>query len=85
MSFGDQVSIDVTVCYPTLTGRPITGPELATLLEVLVSAANEGSLAEVYIGESENPFDTCSDTCSNMYIVLLLQLRGRVDAIVCTM
>ena len=28
-------------------GRPITGPELATLLEVLVTAANEGSLAEV--------------------------------------
>ena len=30
-------------------GRPITGPELATLLEILVTAANEGSLAEVYI------------------------------------
>ena len=30
-----------------LTGRPITGPELATLLEILVTAANEGSLAEV--------------------------------------
>ena len=30
-------------------GRPITGPELATLLEILVSAANEGSLAEVSI------------------------------------
>lgn len=28
-------------------GRPITGPELATLLEILVTAANEGSLAEV--------------------------------------
>jgi len=29
------------------TGRPITGPELATLLEIMVTAANEGSLAEV--------------------------------------
>lgn len=29
------------------TGRPITGPEIATLLEVLVNAANEGSVAEV--------------------------------------
>ena len=28
-------------------GQPISGPELATLLEVLVTAANEGSLAEV--------------------------------------
>jgi hypothetical protein len=28
-------------------GRPITGPELATLLEILVTAANEGSLAEI--------------------------------------
>lgn len=41
----------MTVCFDMkhsmLTGRPITGPELATLLEVLVSAANEGSLAEV--------------------------------------
>ena len=31
-------------------GRPITGPELASLLEVLVTAANEGSLAEVHTG-----------------------------------
>lgn len=34
----------------SIIGRPITGPELASLLEVLVSAANEGSLAEVHVG-----------------------------------
>ena len=28
-------------------GQPITGPQFATLLEILVTAANEGSLAEV--------------------------------------
>ena len=28
-------------------GKPISGPELAMLLEILVTAANEGSLAEV--------------------------------------
>ena len=37
------------VLHRLSTGRPITGPELATLLEVLVSAANEGSLAEVNV------------------------------------
>ena len=31
------------------TGKPITGPELASLLEILVAAANEGSLAEVRV------------------------------------
>ena len=41
-----------------LTGRPITGPELATLLEVLVSAANEGSLAEV--GLNQHSRYTCT-------------------------
>jgi hypothetical protein len=33
-----------------LTGKVITGPELASLLEILVAAANEGSLAEVWYG-----------------------------------
>ena len=35
----------VTTCL--CAGKPITGPELASLLEILVAAANEGSLAEV--------------------------------------
>ena len=43
-----------------LLGRPITGPELATLLEVLVSAANEGSLAEVQVCVS---VCVCACTC----------------------
>ena len=30
-----------------LLGRPITGPELASLLEILVEAANEGLMAQV--------------------------------------
>ena len=30
-----------------MLGKTITGPELASLLEILVAAANEGSLAEV--------------------------------------
>ena len=33
--------------FVLLLGKPITGRELATLLEILVTAANEGSLAEV--------------------------------------
>ena len=31
----------------SFVGKPITGAELASLVEVLVYAANEGSLAEV--------------------------------------
>ena len=31
-----------------LLGKPISGPELSMLLEILVTAANEGSLAEVF-------------------------------------
>jgi len=34
-------------CDVFLSGQAITGPQLATLLEILVTAANEGSLAEV--------------------------------------
>ena len=30
-----------------MIGRAISGPQLASLLEILVTAANEGSLAEV--------------------------------------
>lgn len=30
-------------------GRPITGPELASLLEILVEAANEGLMAQVRV------------------------------------
>ena len=37
------------VLVVVVSGKPITGPELATLLEVLVTAANEGSLAEVFM------------------------------------
>ena len=33
--------------YVRITGKPITGAELASLVGVLVHAANEGSLAEV--------------------------------------
>lgn len=46
--------ISLYFCLTTLSlflslfvGRAITGPELASLLEILVAAANEGSLAEV--------------------------------------
>ena len=34
-------------CETLFLGKPISGPELAMLLEILVTAANEGSLAEV--------------------------------------
>lgn len=37
----------VVIRYLLLEGQPISGPELAMLLEILVTAANEGSLAEV--------------------------------------
>lgn len=37
----------MVIRYLLLEGRPISGPELAMLLEILVTAANEGSLAEV--------------------------------------
>ena len=39
--------MDSDTAATSITGKPITGPELATLLEILVTAANEGSLAEV--------------------------------------
>ena len=39
----------LSLIYVIRSGRPISGPEIASLLSVLVDAANEGSLAEVRI------------------------------------
>lgn len=45
----------------THTGHAITGPQLAALLEILVTAANEGSLAEVSELDSADEFVIVSD------------------------
>ncbi len=39
--------IIIIIIIIIILGQPITGPEIASLLSVLVDAANEGSLAEV--------------------------------------
>ena len=41
------VIIIIIIIIIIILGQPITGPEIASLLSVLVDAANEGSLAEV--------------------------------------
>ena len=38
-----------SIAHFFVLGQPITGPEIASLLSVLVDAANEGSLAEVHV------------------------------------
>ena len=44
-------------------GRPLRGPELATLLEILVTAANDGSLSTV---SSRSDVLECDVLCSRM-------------------
>ena len=46
------INIQVCVCICVCVGKAISGPQLASLLEILVTAANEGSLAEVKVTTS---------------------------------
>ena len=65
-----------TLCPPL--GRAITGPELASLLEVLVSAANEGSLAEVCVCVC-----VCVYVCVCAYMCVCVRACMCVHACVC--
>lgn len=71
-------SVTLEVRFHSLpTGRPITGPELATLLEILVTAANEGSLAEVRNPWSRGEGERVSGSELSYSLPFLLQIPGR--------
>lgn len=66
----------------TKNGKPITGPELAGLLQVLVDAANEGSLADVpsrWSAFVDRLMHSAEDDCFQIYISDMNSLLEKHD------